>query len=192
MTKQILLSAQELRAARESTECVIVDCRFVLDDLDAGFEDYLESHIPGAVYAHLEDDLSSPASVKSGRHPLPDKDKFAAFLSRSGWQPGALLVAYDDAGGAIASRLWWLMRYFGHDCAALLDGGIPAWWAAGFELERGQADADMAADLVAENLNASDELVISTSEIIESLDKDAIVLAHESKRYFQNSGGSPP
>jgi thiosulfate/3-mercaptopyruvate sulfurtransferase len=75
MTKQILLSVQELHAALDNTDCVIVDCRFVLEDTDAGYEDYLDSHIPGAVYAHLDNDLSSPPSSTGGRHPLPDANK---------------------------------------------------------------------------------------------------------------------
>ena len=174
MTQKILLSAQELRALNENTECVIVDCRFVLEDPEAGYEDYLESHVSGAVYAHLDNDLSSPVTSNSGRHPLPDADKFASFLAHSGWCPGKLLVAYDDAGGAIASRLWWLMRYFGHDCAALLDGGIPAWWAAGYELESGSPPVT---SLPAENLIACADFVISTSEIVVALDRDGIVLA---------------
>ena len=105
---------------------------------------------------------------------MPDADAFAEFLGRSGWSPGKLLLAYDDAGGAIAARLWWLMKYFGHDRAALLDGGIPAWWAAGYETESGPASGTsqaVAAYKVRENL------VVSTPEIIEGLDRDEIVLA---------------
>jgi len=169
-----LLSTAELHALQQSSECVIFDCRFVLDDPDAGFEDYLESHIPGAVYAHLDKDLSSPPSSGSGRHPLPGADQFALFLSRSGWQPGTLLVAYDDAGGAIAARLWWLMKYFAHDNAALLDGGIPAWWAAGLELEHGQSEIT---PQPVTNLEGNDSLVLSAAEVISSLDREGIVLA---------------
>ena len=174
MTKQILLSVQELRAALDNTDCVIVDCRFVLEDTDAGYEDYLDSHIPGAVYAHLDNDLSSPPSSTGGRHPLPDANKFAAFLGELGWSPGKLLIAYDDAGGAIAARLWWLMKYFGHDCAALLDGGIPAWWAAGYEIESGPSTVTK---LPPASFEICDALEISTLEIIEALGRDEIVLA---------------
>src|SRR5210317_1262589 len=111
MARQILFSATDLRSAHDNSECIIVDCRFDLKNPDAGLNGYLEAHIPGAVYAHLDDDLSSPVTESSGRHPLPDADKFARFLARSGWCPGKLLVAYDDAGGTIAVRLWWLMKY---------------------------------------------------------------------------------
>jgi len=84
MEHKILLSVQELSTAQENAECVVVDCRFILEDLDAGFEDYLDSHIPGAVYAHLDNDLSGPLTNIGGRHPLPDAGAFAEFLGRSG------------------------------------------------------------------------------------------------------------
>jgi thiosulfate/3-mercaptopyruvate sulfurtransferase len=108
--------------------------------------------------------------------------KFAEFLGRSGWQPGTMLVAYDDAGGAFAARLWWLMRYFGHDCAALLDGGIAAWETAGYPLESGPV---FPASHPAANLTARKDMVISTSEVMASLHKDAIVLvdARAPKRF---------
>jgi len=173
MLQNKLFSVQELRKAQENTQCVIVDCRFVLGDPEAGYEDYLESHIHGAVYAHLDDDLASPVTHNSGRHPLPLAEKFASFLSRSGWQPGYVLVVYDDVGGAIATRLWWLMRYFGHDCAALLDGGISAWREAGYKLDSGPASIT---SVPTANFRVCDDLVMSTSEIIEGLDSNAIAL----------------
>jgi len=174
MAKPILLSVRELRAVLETTECVIIDCRFVLEEPGAGFEDYLDSHIPGAVYAHLDNNLSGPLTDTGGRHPLPDAHQFAVVLGNSGWKPGKLLVAYDDAGGAVAARLWWLMRYFGHDGAALLDGGIPAWWAAGYELESGRSSAT---SLPVTDFEICDDLAISTLEIIKAMDRHAIVLA---------------
>jgi len=174
MARQILFSAADLRSAHDNSECIIVDCRFDLKNPDAAYQGYLEAHIPGAVYAHLDDDLSSPVTESSGRHPLPDADKFATFLARSGWCPGKLLVAYDDAGGTIAARLWWLMKYFGHDCAALLNGGIGAWCDAGFELEIGHANVT---GVPVESLNGNGSLVVSTADIIEGLRSKKIVLA---------------
>jgi len=174
MTRKILYSAADLRSAQENSECIIFDCRFDLKNPGAGFNGYLEAHIPGAVYAHLDDDLSSPVTASSGRHPLPVADQFAAFLARSGWCPGKLLVAYDDAGGTIAVRLWWLMKYFGHDCAALLDGGIGAWSDTGFELENGPAGTT---SVPAVSLSPRENLVLSTGDIIEGLANEKIVLA---------------
>ncbi len=156
------------------SDCVIVDCRFDLDDPDAGFEDYLESHIPGAVYAHLDNDLAGPITCTSGRHPLPDADSFAQFLADSGWTTGKVLVAYDAAGGAIAARLWWLMKYFGHAGAALLDGGIPAWWAGGYDLEHGRPPDRRQPVVPYRVLN---DLVRSTAEVARGLDNCSIKLA---------------
>lgn len=114
---------------------VIVDCRFQLGDAGAGRRMYAQGHIPGARYAHLDDDLSSPITPTSGRHPLPAPEEMAARLRAWGVNADTQVVCYDDAGGAIAGRLWWLLRWLGHSAAALLDGGIQAWQEAGGQLE---------------------------------------------------------
>ena len=173
MDDKILISAHDLRAAQKENACLIVDCRFVLDKPDAAYEGFLKEHIPGAVYAHLDKDLSSPVSSISGRHPLPDSERFAQFLARSGWRPDLKLVAYDGAGGALAARLWWLMKYFGHNDSALLDGGFSAWKTAAYELESGPPSV---AGQAAVKLHAHDELVLCTSDIIEGLGSESIVL----------------
>ena len=174
MHAKILFSAQELHALQTGGNCLVVDCRFVLADPGTGYKAYLESHIPGAVYAHLDDDLSSPVKSDSGRHPLPDPDSFAAFLGRIGWQPGVILVVYDDAGGAIASRLWWLMKYFGHDGSAMLDGGIAAWQAAAYQLESGAVNVK---PMPVVDFTLRKDLVVSTSELVSQLEGDQVVLA---------------
>ena len=94
-----------------------VDCRWSLDP-DSGYRAYIEGHIPGAVYAHVENDLSAPAGL-GGRHPLPEATAFAAALGRAGIDAGTFVVAYGTMGGA--ERLWWLLRHFGHDGCAVLD-----------------------------------------------------------------------
>jgi len=182
MAGNILVSAQDLRRIQKESNCLVVDCRFALNKPEAGYQAYLKGHIPGAVYAHLDDDLSSPVTRSSGRHPLPEAEKFALFLGRSGWEPGKSLIVYDDASGAIASRLWWLMKYFGHNCAALLNGGIQAWQAAGFQLESGKISVPARP---AANLQVCDGLVIATPEIVSGLDKKEIVLvdARAQKRF---------
>ena len=174
MHAKILFSAQELHALQTGGNCLVVDCRFVLADPGAGYKAYLESHIPGAVYAHLDDDLSSPVKSDSGRHPLPDPDSFAAFLGRIGWQPGVTLVVYDNAGGAIASRFWWLMKYFGHDGSAMLDGGIAAWQAAAYQLESGAVNVK---PMPVVDFTLRKDLVVSTSELVSQLEGDQVVLA---------------
>jgi len=174
MHAKILFSAQELHALQTGGNCLVVDCRFVLADPGAGYKAYLESHIPGAVYAHLDDDLSSPVKSDSGRHPLPGPDSFAAFLGRIGWQPGVTLVVYDNAGGAIASRFWWLMKYFGHDGSAMLDGGIAAWQAAAYQLESGAVNVK---PMPVVDFTLRKDLVVSTSELVSQLEGDQVVLA---------------
>ncbi len=111
----------------------VVDCRFKLADVEGGRRDYHQAHIQGAVYAHLEEDLSGPKIPGiSGRHPLPSVERAAQVFSRLGIQAGIQVVAYDDAGGALAaSRLWWMLRWLGHNAVAVLDGGWQAWLANG-------------------------------------------------------------
>ncbi len=114
----------------------IVDVRWYLFDKDkTGQSEYLKGHIPGAVHLDIERDLSSPRGQGPGRHPLPTPEIFAGAASRAGIGQGTHVVAYDDVGGATAARLWWLLRYFGHDRVSLLDGGITAWIEEGRPLE---------------------------------------------------------
>lgn len=108
-------------------DLVIVDCRFYLGDEKLGRANYLASHIPHAVYAHLDEDLSSSPQTDSGRHPLPSPAQLTALFSRLGIDSTKIVVAYDQRNGAIASRLWWMLRYMGHTQAFVLDGGWQAW-----------------------------------------------------------------
>ena len=110
---------------------VIVDCRFKLDDVEWGAREYAAAHIPGAVYADLNHDLSGPTSGTNGRHPLPDPHTLAQTFSRLGITSGVQVVAYDQDNGMFASRLWWLLRWLGHDAVAVLDGGFAKWKAEG-------------------------------------------------------------
>jgi len=134
----LLVTAKDLQARLGAGGALPVDCRFAVTAPAQGRAEWAAGHIPGAHYAHLDDDLAGPVSAGSGRHPLPDPDRFAAFLARCGWSPGRPIVAYDRQGGAFAARLWWLMRYFGHDVVALLDGGFDAWLESGGAVEAGE------------------------------------------------------
>jgi len=139
-TLRTLVSAAELAELVRRGGVLVVDCRFDLADPGKGERDYLAAHVPGAVYAHLDRDLSDASRRGFGRHPLPEAAAFSAVLSRWGWTPDTDVVAYDDAGGALAaSRLWWLLRLAGHERAAVLDGGFAAWRAAGGRTESGPA-----------------------------------------------------
>jgi thiosulfate/3-mercaptopyruvate sulfurtransferase len=122
-----LVSTEELAAHLEDPTWVVIDCRFTLTEPEAGRAAYARSHIPGARYAHLDEDLSSPKTATSGRHPLPDPAQLAAKLGQWGVGDRTQVVVYDDSFGAIAVRLWWLLRWLGHDAVALLDGGLPKW-----------------------------------------------------------------
>ncbi len=116
----------------------IIDCRFDLANPKAGARAYLAGHIPGARYADLNRDLSAPLTETSGRHPLPIPDLFAKRLEELGVGNDTQVVAYDEANGSFAARLWWLLRWVGHTRVAVLDGGIKAWIAAGGALDAGE------------------------------------------------------
>lgn len=130
-----LISAEELAARPVDDRLVIFDCRFVLPRPEQGLAQYREGHIPGAVYADLDRHLADLTVPRAGRHPLPDRDVFRRWLESCGVSDHTELVCYDDAGGAIAARLWWMAGWIGLDNARVLDGGLSAWTAAGFPLE---------------------------------------------------------
>ena len=109
----------------------IFDCRHDLAKPELGEAQYREAHIPGALFAHLDRDLSAPKTGKNGRHPLPDPEAFKQFLEKSGLRPGDQVVCYDAANGAMAARLWWMLRWVGHAAVAVLDGGFAKWTREG-------------------------------------------------------------
>ena len=117
---------------------VIVDCRFDLTDPARGEQLYLESHIPGARYAHLDRDLAGTKTGKNGRHPLPTPAQMEERFGALGIGPSVQVVAYDADSGMYAARLWWMLRFMGHDPAAVLDGGFAAWLRAGHDVSGGR------------------------------------------------------
>ncbi|MFK7965787.1 MAG: sulfurtransferase [Burkholderiaceae bacterium] len=131
---QTLIAADEL--AEIIDHCIVVDCRHELTDPAAGRSAYSEGHIPGAHFLHLDEDLAAPLTGSNGRHPLPNQHDFAAKMASIGLTPNTQLIAYDAAGGMVASRLWWMARWIGHSAVAVLDGGIGGWQKAGFPLSR--------------------------------------------------------
>ncbi len=131
--KNTLILPVDLEQHFGDADWLIVDCRFALNDPARGCRDYQQAHIPGAIYAHLNNDLSAPVIPgKTGRHPLPAVETLAKLFSRWGIDESVQVVAYDDGPGAIASRLWWMLRWLGHDAVAVLAGGWQAWQEAGF------------------------------------------------------------
>lgn len=131
--KSTLIAAEELATLLQEG-VLIVDCRHDLADPEKGERDYRAGHIPGAVFANLDRDLSdlSRVSMGLGRHPLPTEEAFSGVLGRWGWRPGMQVVCYDASNGSLAAaRLWWLLRLCGEHAVAVLDGGYAAWKAAG-------------------------------------------------------------
>jgi thiosulfate/3-mercaptopyruvate sulfurtransferase len=130
------VSVPELAKRLDSNDVAIVDCRFELSEPARGESDYLEAHIPGAVYAHLERDLSGPKTGRNGRHPLPSVEAMSECFSSLGIDGGVSVVAYDAGPGQIAARLWWMLRYLGHEEVQVLNGGFDAWKNASLPLRR--------------------------------------------------------
>jgi thiosulfate/3-mercaptopyruvate sulfurtransferase len=135
MAANPLVDVATLASKNGRAGLVVVDCRFDLKNPTAGRAAYDRGHIPGARYAHLDDDLSRRPSPSEGRHPLPELAHFAATLGRWGITAGDTVVCYDEGTGAVAARLWWLLEHVGHRDCAVLDGGFAAWQEAGLPEE---------------------------------------------------------
>jgi rhodanese-related sulfurtransferase len=132
MIYQELINSATLNSHFGQENWVIMDCRFSLADSAAGYRAYVQSHLPGARYAHLDKDLSGPITPTTGRHPLPDPAHLRRRFSKWGIGNDTQVVTYDDMGGMLAAaRLWWLLRWLGHQAVAVLDGGFPAWQKVG-------------------------------------------------------------
>lgn len=138
----LLISAAQLQALLDSGRpCMVFDCSFDLQQPQAGHQQYLEAHIPGAVYANLDTALSAAAddqAASGGRHPLPSRERFAAWLAQVGFSNDMQAVVYDRQGCNFCGRLWWMLKWAGHDAVAVLDGGLPQWAAAGGALVAGE------------------------------------------------------
>lgn len=146
-----LITAEQLMALRDAgARLMVFDCSFDLMNPAAGEEQYRQAHIPGAVYAHLDHALSDKGTpdahghyvphadaASGGRHPLPSREKFAVWLSSVGFANDMQAVVYDRNGANYCGRLWWMLKWAGHEAAAVLDGGLQAWQAAGGEVARG-------------------------------------------------------
>jgi thiosulfate/3-mercaptopyruvate sulfurtransferase len=126
-----LVSAETLKAHLGDPRWVILDVRHDLFDLQAGMRAYRDGHVPGAQFASIDDDLSGTKTGRNGRHPMPTREALVERFRTWGIGNGSQIVAYDAQGGQFAARVWWLARWLGYRCVAVLDGGWPAWIAAG-------------------------------------------------------------
>lgn len=172
MLYRTLISADVLARHISDPNWVVIDCRFSLADATAGEFAYGEGHIPGAYYAHLEKDLSSPIDETSGRHPLPSEEAMNRRLGGWGINPSTQVVVYDDMNGAMAARLWWLLRWLGHDAVAVLDGGWQKWRADGWESHK----ALHAALPAMHRGEANRGMWLSSSQVQAQLEENEIVL----------------
>ncbi|HET7627785.1 MAG TPA: sulfurtransferase [Bacillales bacterium] len=128
----LLISAKTLADHLDDENTVIVDCRFQLNDPEAGRNAYEQDHIPGAVYFDLDKDMSGPVREHGGRHPLPNPKEFVKKLEMAGIDANVRVVAYDDENGAFAARFWWMLNYFGHENGFVLDVGYSTWKKEGY------------------------------------------------------------
>lgn len=170
----LLVSADELIAHVGDPTWRIFDCRHDLGNTEYGANAYAKGHIPGALFLHLDRDLSGAKNGRNGRHPLPDPAVFARRMSECGVGPETQVVAYDNEGGIFASRLWWMLRWLGHDKVALLDGGLPGWRRARQALVTDVPDVAPAIFAVRpQALTVSADDVLATLESSDTLILDA-------------------
>jgi thiosulfate/3-mercaptopyruvate sulfurtransferase len=160
------IEAVSLQTLIGSPSVVILDCRFDLAAPDAGRQAYLRQRIPTARYVDLNRDLSAPVSPATGRHPLPRPEQLAVVFGRLGVSSDRQVIAYDELNGSFAARTWWLLRWLGHDKAAVLDGGLRGWLEAGGPFESGEPRAPARAAIFVPRPDAA--AVVTAAEVLEA------------------------
>lgn len=191
-----LISAQQLMALQQGARPVMVfDCSFDLTDPAAGPAQYQQAHLPGAVYAHLEHDLSDegvidaqgrkqphPDAASGGRHPLPSREKFVMWLCRVGFTNAMQAVVYDRQGANYCGRLWWMLKWAGHEAVAVLDGGLQGWQAAGGPVHGGEEPAHFQSNFA---LGPPLRELVTSQQVLQQLGSAAqtIVDARAAPRY---------
>jgi len=182
-----LVSVEALASLMESTSdnnesskdtLVVFDCRFSLADTGLGKQKYEAGHIPGSIYVHLDDELAGKVTPCTGRHPLPEVDQFTRRTKEWGITSATQVVVYDDAGGAIAGRLWWMMKWIGHNRIAVLDGGYGAWLNAGkpvsTQIEESIPDMTNGSNDFSASVNQN--AIMEVSELMEQLNSGQVEL----------------
>lgn len=166
----------------------IIDCRHDLMQPGKGREDFERGHIPGASHADLDLDLAAPVTRSSGRHPLPSPEDFADTLGRWGVDNDTQVVAYDHASGAVAARLWWMLKWMGHNRVAVLDGGFTAWQAAGGAVSLESADHGPARFRPSPRA----ELIVSTDELQQLLQSGPVPTLVDARDAARFAGRQEP
>ncbi len=181
-----VVSAQWLVEHLDDEEVVIIDCRFSLNDSNSGKQQYQQSHIKGAYYLDLNSDLSSPVGEHGGRHPLPNLSELAIKLSKMGVNRQTLVVAYDDSRLGFAARLWWLLRYMGHERVAVLDGGFAGWLSLSYPVTSEVKEPDIAAQNTIFTGHVKSNMVVDINEVKNRKDLPGVVLvdSREKERYL--------
>ncbi len=184
----LLIDCEALHAQLGHPGLRIVDCRFDLLQPEAGRQLHDDAHIPGAVFADLDRDLSGPVTAATGRHPLPEVAAIASTFGRLGISDATRVVVYDQSTGALAARCWWLLRWLGHTNACLLDGGFARWEQLGLATESGSVDVRP------EPFHAKprQHLVLRTSEIAESREDCASLQLVDARDGVRFAGISEP
>ena len=176
-----IVSAAALQALQAGgTPCVLLDCGFDLADPAAGERAYAAGHLPGALYVHLDRDLSGAKTGRNGRHPLPERAALAERAGAWGIAPGVPVVCYDAQGMPYAARAWWLLRWLGHEAVAVLDGGIAAWQAAGGTLSTAPGRARPAGPYPAQPPAMS---MLQADELLRSLGRLTVIDARAAERF---------
>jgi len=170
MSFTTLIAVPELAAHLNDADWIVCDCRHDIAQYDAGRAAYATAHIPGARFLHLDEDLSGPKTGVNGRHPLPHPITFTLRLAALGIDNGKQVVAYDNAGGVYASRLWWMLRWIGHNKAAVLDGGFDKWVKAGQRV----ATEPPSIKPATYNPNPNPQRMVDTQAVAASLDSHAL------------------
>lgn len=168
-----LISTEQLAAHLDDEHWLVFDCRFTLTDVHAGKKAYEKDHIPGAIYADLEQDLSAAVTETSGRHPLPDRDTLARTLSQWGFDRQKQVVVYDDIFGSIAARMWWLLKWLGHDNVALLNGGYPKWKREQRPLENTAPEPSATGFTCTQT---RDNMVVTSEEVTAAMDENESII----------------
>lgn len=182
-TYETLISVSDLNSIYRQAHCLIVDCSRSPDEEYNGQGQYFAEHLPGALHAHLDRDLASPhLKGRTGRHPLPRIEAFAALLSRWGVDAGTQVVVYDHGDNMAASRLWWLIKWIGHDAVAVLDGGLSAWKKQGLPVEKGEGVPRPPTKFIA---RLRPEMVVTADEVAAALRTHASVIDARSEERFR-------
>ncbi|MFZ9858090.1 MAG: sulfurtransferase [Roseiflexaceae bacterium] len=187
MSISSLVNSTWLQANLHNPDVVVVDTRWYLLNPPQGQEEYLANHIAGAVYLSIDHDLSAEAWDGPGRHPLPKSERFIATMSNAGIDNTCHVVIYDSAGGSTATRLWWLLRYYGHPHVSILDGGWQAWVAAGGAVRSGNE-----ARPARQFMGAPNHAMTVDAEQVDHLRHDQHVLLLDARAHERYTGAVEP